>query len=77
MSNINVRYIIEEVGSPFYGWVFKVVDQKAKDNCVICLCQNRKNAGIIAGLLNTEETKQDKEAFEKQVEEVQKEIGGV
>lgn len=46
MSDIDVRYIVEEGGRDN----FNVVDQKEKR--VICWCSLRKDAGMIAGVLN-------------------------
>lgn len=44
-----LRYIVSE---SCYTQEFVVYDEKEKE--VICLCALRKNAGMIAGLLNTE-----------------------
>jgi len=72
MSNIDVRYIVEEgIG---YGGKFDVYDQQEERS--ICVCLLRKDAGMIAGLLNIAEAICEKEEFEKQVEGVRKEMNG-
>jgi len=49
MNNIDIRYIIQN--TPFNGFgVFAIWDQK--ENRIMCSTHVRKDAGLIAGLLN-------------------------
>ena len=74
MSNIDVRYIVRE--SEWDHFKFDVIDQISSSGYPVCSCHRRENAGMIAGLLNGEKEKQEKEEFEKQVEGVRREIVG-
>jgi hypothetical protein len=49
MSDISLRYSVEE--SRYFGGNFEVWDSK-ENNRIVCICSLRKDAGMIAGMLN-------------------------
>lgn len=63
MSDINVRYTV--MGALIFEGCFNVRD--GKEERIICLCNKREDAGLIAGTLNKawEQLEQDRIAVEE------------